>query len=176
MAREAIERFIEAAGPNRLTRVFLAVEYFTALYSKSKCGDRVYVAQIAAVARIPGDVDERHTRRALKKLHELGVIVWKPARGRGNPSWVSLAADKTRPLLAPVSGGKTGPPGSRKPGQLEIENPASGGPPTEKDREEVREEVRGLIIDKPDDPWLANLAVRKLGVELRSIDVADGGA
>jgi hypothetical protein len=141
--RATIERAVERAdrkGLTRASRVLLAVLYLTGTYSRVSDG-RVYVAQIANVAGIAGDVDERHTRRALAYWADLGVIFWEPAKGAGRASWVSLVrGPEQRPLMAPLAGGKTRPsvagfPGE-KPGHLESRNPAVDGPPTEKDREE----------------------------------------
>lgn len=135
-ARAAIDRALESGCVNRPMRVFLAVLKLTVFWSKRT--ERVYVAQIAAEARIPGDVDERHTRRELAKLHKLGVIRWEPGRGRGKASWLSLEKGAiNRPLMAPLSGAKTGPDRARKEGQIELENLATSGPPTEKGSEKV---------------------------------------
>lgn len=145
--RSSIASFLEGTRDRR-TRVFLAVLYLTASYSRIT--DRVYVAQIAELAAIPGDTAAdgyRHTRRALKELHDHGSIVWASSRGRGKQSSVSLIVqgEKTGPLLAMVSEQKTGPvrdakPGRselEKPGQLELENRAASGPPTEKRSEKM---------------------------------------
>src|SRR4051794_9104595 len=67
---------------HRETRVLLAVYWLTASYSRLT--DRVYLAQIADVARIPGDNEGngyRHTRRALSALHQAGVVFWQGTRG-----------------------------------------------------------------------------------------------
>jgi hypothetical protein len=107
--------------------------------SYSKVGDTSYVARIAAIARLP----ERHASTELNRLAALGVIIWKPARGRSMPSWIGLpsATSKTRPAVVPYSAGK--------PDRTEPENPTGGGPPSEKYREDddvqIREELRSLV-------------------------------
>jgi hypothetical protein len=128
--RRSIERAIAAGGLNRLARVYLAIVYLTAAYSRF--GDRVFVAQIAEVAQIAGDSDYRHLRRELAKLARHGVISWEAGRGRGKSSWVGLMPQKTGPKLAPVSVGKTGPDPLGKEGQIERKNRARSGAATEK--------------------------------------------
>lgn len=131
--RLAIERFLSGAEGRTLTRdarVFLAVLHLVASYSR--LADRVYVAQISELAQIVGDVDERHTRRSLQKLHKLGAIDWQPSRGAGRQSWVSLpshAAD--RPLVNTVA----------------VANPAASGLSADDraaERAAQEERVRGL--------------------------------
>ena len=154
-ARGAIERLLATKVPHRKTRVFLAIVYLTVTFSK--VGDRVYVAQIAAVARIPGDGDEyRHTRRAIAELKKDGVITWEPVRGRHKQSWVSLNVDgKTRPLLAALPGGKPGQMDSRNLARCDTENPASSGPPTEEvvregpEEEDSSQQMDVQILQRP---------------------------
>jgi hypothetical protein len=150
--RASIERAIAAGGLNRLARVYLAVLYLTASYSRLT--DRVFVAQIAVVARIAGDVDERHTRRALSKLARLGVIGWEPSRGRKSASWVSLTPSAARrPLMAALPGGK---PGQNWPG----ENPARTGPPPEEDQHR-----EGTAAEQEQDRKALDLGVAGTGAE-----------
>jgi hypothetical protein len=132
--RRSIESVLSdpAAKVTRQTRAHLATLWLTAAYSR--LADRVAFNQLAAVARIAGDREGRHTRRALRELHELGALIWHPGgRGQGRWSWVGLpGSDLGGPLVAPLTG------------QLSLETRATGGPPTEK----VREDPRHLrIID-----------------------------
>jgi hypothetical protein len=83
--RRAIERALAARLTPRQWRVFAAALTVTTTYSR--LGDRIYVAQLAELARIPGDDETyRHTRRALRELDERGVIDWQGQRGRGRRS------------------------------------------------------------------------------------------
>lgn len=139
--RASIAAAIADKGINRRSKVLLAVLYFTASYSRT--GDRVYLDQLAEVARLPGDRDGRELRRHLHALHQAGIIEWRGSRGGHAPSWVGLrGADRSRPLVNPVDvppkqGGVDRPlPGFEREGG--IPHPGRGGsvPPPEKFREE----------------------------------------
>jgi hypothetical protein len=163
--RASIEPALEHIR-SRETRVLLAVYWLTASYSRLT--DRVYLAQVAAVARISGDSEAnryRHTRRALNVWARRGVIRWVPARGRGRQSCLSLSPNgaKNLPLLAVVPdpkkgadrSSKRGPIEARKGGRSESEKGASSGPPTEKYSEKTPEEDvgRGGRLDKILEPF-----------------------
>jgi hypothetical protein len=79
--------------PDRVTerdlRVLHGVLFLTASYSKLT--DRTFVNQIAHAAGVP---DPDNTRKSLRKLARLGVIVWKPGRGAGKSSLVGLPASE----------------------------------------------------------------------------------
>jgi hypothetical protein len=126
--------------------------HFTALYSR--VWDRVYVAQIAAVAGL----DEHRTQKALAFWAACGVIEWRGSQGRGRQSWVSLrvsSAEKTRPLVNLLPTDLT-----EKPGEFCRENPASSDPPTENLSEKSSEQKRpsqdfqdfNLNNNNPDEP------------------------
>ena len=98
--RAAIDRAIAAGALNRVARVFLAVVHLTPAYSRLN-DPRVYVAQIAAIAKILGDVDERHTRRALATLAEAR----RHRVGAGARSRQCVVAGDHRALRKPATSG-----------------------------------------------------------------------
>ena len=126
--RASIVQAIAEGGLNRLSRVYLAVLYLTASYSRLR-EPRVYVAQIADIAC----VDETVARKELNRLHRLGVLNWTPSRGRGKASAVGLPGSdlKNRPLLTRFSSENLSDRG-RKTGSLSTEKPVRSDPPTEK--------------------------------------------
>jgi hypothetical protein len=162
--RSSIGQALEIGeGLTRETRALLAIYHLTATYSR--VSDQIYVAQLADIARIRGDVDDRHLRRALKLWHERGVIWWEPAatgkgRGQRRPSTVSLVAPERRPLLSLAR--ETRPDPDRKPGQIRATNPARSGPPPEEalpekvNRGEQTSALQNLNIEE----WGAQLAAR----------------
>ncbi len=99
---EAMRTAIKAANRAELTladrRVFEAVLSLVCSYSRLQ--DHVYRDQVARAA----GTSERQARRSLKKLDDLGIIVWNPRRGHGVRSLVGL------PLDAPEDAEKTGQP------------------------------------------------------------------
>jgi hypothetical protein len=100
--RDVIARAVESDAVRGRSRVLLAAIYLTA--SWSRVGDRIYTDQVASIAKLPGDTDGSHCRRALRELAELGVIEYHGGRGSGRSSWISirLSEDQTHPLMAPV--------------------------------------------------------------------------
>ena len=146
-------------------RVLLAVHFLTACYSR--VSDRVYVAQIAKVARL----DEHRTQKALAFWHRVAVIEWHGSPGRGRASWVSLPYDveKTRQLPNAVRSDLAG-----NPGQFCDKNPVSSDPPTEKVfREVVREgssENAGAAFFKEGETFNPADPLTRLVGELRERD------
>jgi DNA-binding transcriptional ArsR family regulator len=67
------------------------------LPSYSKLSDEAYVEQIAAI----GAVSYRSARRSLKKLEQLGILVYESRRGGNRPPRITMPADvETGPPLA----------------------------------------------------------------------------
>lgn len=82
--RQAMNRAIEARLTLAEHRVLLAVLALTGTYSK--LADETYVSVIADIA----EVSERHCRRVMDRLADLGIIGWDPRRGQSVRSRVWL--------------------------------------------------------------------------------------
>lgn len=106
--RAAIDRALSVTPRLGATemRVVLAVVYLTAMWSKLT--DRVYLQQIADLAKVgaeaPGDADDaesverwmesrrKSTSRALRRCAQLGILIYRPGKGKGNPSTIGIPA------------------------------------------------------------------------------------
>ena len=122
--RRALLRADGAELTGREWRTLGAVLILTASYSRTS--DYVYVADVARLTT----VDERHVRRALHRLAELGVILWEPGRGRSKPSLLGLPEGKRGPLPALLPRNEQGAEGGpallgRKGGRLGHEKGAA---------------------------------------------------
>jgi phage replication O-like protein O len=75
--REALARAVAHAGDLRARdwRVLLACLALTTSYSKTD--DRVRVGQVVALSGVP----RAKASESLHRLHDLGVIEWRPSRG-----------------------------------------------------------------------------------------------
>ncbi len=85
-------------------RVVMAIVGATALWSRLE--DDLSIDQLANKAGVPGSIETRRkaTKRALKRLVELGIVTYSPGVGRGNFSRVGL----------PQKGASTSPPSNDK--------------------------------------------------------------
>lgn len=144
--RQSVGRAASADLSNGARRTHAAV--FALVSSYSRLTDRVYVYEIAHAACL----SERQTRTCLDQLAELGIIVWRPGRGRSVQSVLGLPpAPETGSSGLPVShssmngGADEKPEGtahenrrdcSEKPEALDCRDPSS---PEETYREESRE-------------------------------------
>jgi hypothetical protein len=143
--RISIERaFATAQGREfpRAARVLIAAHHHTA--SRSKLWDAVFLAQLAELAQIAGDVDEKHTADFLHMWDRRGALIWQPSTKKGEPSWIGLPGSMARQL--PLLGVATEEPelstrGATKDGlggPLSDRNRGLSGPPDEKRRERPR--------------------------------------
>lgn len=82
--RAAIEQALRECRFGRQPRILLATIHQTSTWSRL-C-DTVYADALFELAR----VDRRDGQRGLNELVERGVIVWRPAHGRGRRSLLGL--------------------------------------------------------------------------------------
>ncbi|MHB8643891.1 MAG: hypothetical protein ACYDA3_13505 [Gaiellaceae bacterium] len=97
--------------------------------SWSRLEDRVYVADVAQVAQL----SDRQSRRCLERLATLGIIVWKPRRGKigngpGHRSLLGLPPEGqtgqlVRPLSTRVEPAPNGTTSSSQSGQIQAAKP-----------------------------------------------------
>jgi hypothetical protein len=97
--RQAITRAVNASLTHGELRTLLAVIDLTS--SWSRLGDRVYVADVAARARMT----PRHVRDCLTALATTGIITWAPRRGHSVRSYLALPAEGETGSHVPVSPG-----------------------------------------------------------------------
>lgn len=97
LLRAATQRALAAELTSRELRVFVALLSEIALFDRVE--DRIANRRLVELTGL----DARHVRRALKRLHELGVIVREPGSSRKDEHRVAS-------LISLATGGQISPP------------------------------------------------------------------
>ena len=184
--RQAIQRANTTQLTNAQHKVFGAVIALTASYSR--LSDNVFVDDIRRVAK----VSDKTARTALSRLAAEGIIVWKPQRGHGMASTLSLPAavgesgsneqpDSSTRIESGLAN-ETGKNADDQPEEIDQET-GSPGLPIPEDREEPRRRAKAITppargkSEQPDDErsgsWTA--AYRSLAEVTMSHPKQDAG-
>ena len=159
-ARQAFERAAEHRPSKRAARLTLehyrvltAVVSMTALWSK--LSDSAYTEEVAELAGL----HVKNAQQRLRELNQLGIIVYRGARGRGKRSFIALpekeAGQAPDPALnngavaAPLPVSKGEPITVERGSRLRSKGGAAIGSPTEKTEknraEQERRDVENLV-------------------------------